>query len=527
MWPDASSAGMRASTDAANPGVNWSYMPHHTRREFLGQAVAGTAVLPQPPALDRRPNILFLMTDQMQARVLDPSHPCHTPNLDRLASRGVRFTHAYTPNPVCSPARASLMTGLLPHSHGVVQVTHCTADDQAVLRTGKRHWAQELAAAGYRTGYFGKWHIERTNELGRFGWQVNGETTQPLWKREAARLEANQAAEEPLLRKTLGGPGYTNALFYGAGVARPHATLEVAPRLAASFLDTAARENQPWCCFVSLVEPHDPYLCARRSFERYDPAKIPVPPNWNDGLEGRPGLYRKAARAFAHLTEREKQEAAACYYASITEVDEQFGRLLDRLERAGQLENTIVVMTADHGEFLGAHGLYMKNVSGYEEAHNIPMVVAGPGIARGAVSHARAGLHDLAPTLLELAGLKPIGSPDSRSFAPVLRNPAAESAKYLTGYAENYGTRYWFTQRVIWEGPWKYVWNGFDFDEMYNLEADPYEMRNLAAGAAHRGQARHMMELAWRIVRATGDAPLLGADYPVLRLAECGPGAAR
>ena len=503
-------------------------MPQPTRREFLGRTAAGGVAARGATAAPTpgKPNILFLMTDQMQARVLDPSHPCRTPNLDRLAARGVRFTAAYTPNPVCSPARASLMTGLLPHNHGVVQVTHCTAGDQAVLRTNKPHWAQGLAAAGYRTGYFGKWHIERTNDVPRFGWQVNGETTQPLWTAEEARLEARRPAERPLLRKTLGGAGYTDALLYGVGLKRPHATLETAPALAASFLDTATRGSQPWCCFVSVVEPHDPYLCGRRAFAHYDPARIPVPANWNDDLRDRPGLYRKAARAFAHLTAREKQEAAACYYASITEIDEQFGKLLDRLEQAGQLDNTVVVLTADHGEFLGAHGLYMKNVSGFEEAHNIPMVVAGPGIARGAVSNARVGLHDLAPTLLELAGLKTIGGADSRSFAPVLRDPAAESSRYFTGYAENYGTRYWFTQRVIWEGPWKYVWNGFDFDEMYNLEADPGEMRNLAADPAHRSRVKHMMELAWRIVRATGDAPLLGADYPVLRLAEYGPGGA-
>ena len=101
-----------------------------------------------------RPNILFLMTDQMQGRVLDPGNPCRTPHFDRLAARGVRFPRAYTPNAVCSPARASLMTGLLPHSHGVLEVTHCVDDDQCNLRTEHPHWAQRLQAAGYRTGYF-------------------------------------------------------------------------------------------------------------------------------------------------------------------------------------------------------------------------------------------------------------------------------------------------------------------------------------------------------------------------------------
>ena len=120
----------------------------------------------------KRPNILFLMTDQMQGRVLDPNHPCRTPNFDRLATRGVRLPRAYTPNAVCSPARASLMTGLLPHTHGVLEVTHTVDDDQSCLRTGFPHWAQRLEQAGYRTGYFGKWHVERSGDLARFGWQA-------------------------------------------------------------------------------------------------------------------------------------------------------------------------------------------------------------------------------------------------------------------------------------------------------------------------------------------------------------------
>ena len=119
--------------------------------------------------MSKRPNLLFLMADQMQGRVLEPGHPCQTPYFDQLAARGVRFQRAYTPNAVCSPARASLMTGLLPHNHGVLEVIHCVDDDQCNLRTEHPHWAQRLVEKGYRTGYFGKWHVERSDDLNRFG----------------------------------------------------------------------------------------------------------------------------------------------------------------------------------------------------------------------------------------------------------------------------------------------------------------------------------------------------------------------
>jgi arylsulfatase A-like enzyme len=310
--------------------------------------------------------------------------------------------------------------------------------------------------------------------------------------------------------------------MYAAGIDKPHRSVDVATDLAARFLKTNLGAAAPWCCFVSLIEPHDPYVATGESFRQYDVDSIPAPPNWSRRLDGLPGMYRKAARTFAGMTRRHKQEAAACYYASITEIDEYFGRLIGMVESAGELENTIVVQTSDHGDLMGAHGLYMKNLTGFEEAYNIPLIVSAPGMAKGASSTARVGLHDVGQTLLEAAGLETIATNESRSFLPVLREPA--HGGFRTGFAENYGSRYTFTQRVIWDGPWKLVWNGFDFDELYNHDDDPYEMRNLAGEKAHEGQLRRMMELAWRYVRETGDEPLLRSQYPVLRLAAFGPG---
>ena len=151
-----------------------------------------------------KPNILFLMTDQMQGRVLEPGHPCITPNFDALAEKGVRFPKAYTPNAVCSPARASLMTGTLPHTNGVLEVIHCVDDDQCNLRTELPHWAQRLEAVGYKTGYFGKWHVERTNDLTQFGWQVNGVNSGELYKKATSEAGGRgKGAGELSLEKTM------------------------------------------------------------------------------------------------------------------------------------------------------------------------------------------------------------------------------------------------------------------------------------------------------------------------------------
>lgn len=470
------------------------------------------------------PNLLFLMCDQMQGLTLAPDCGCRTPNLDRLAAKGVRFTRSYTPNAICSPARASLMTGLLPHNHGVLTVTHTVDDDQCCLRTQAPHWAQHLSAGGYRTGYFGKWHVERSFRLDEFGWQRYAcESTDELAERD--RQAAAAAADTPwsLEWHLDQPPGYERQRFYGAiGLPAELRRMGVRVQLGLEYLDQVLGDADPWCCFVSLQEPHDPFVCGTEALAQYDIDAIELSPSAHDDLAGRPGIYRVAARVWAHMTDRQRREATACYYASITEIDQQMGRLIDRVGAAGQLDNTVVVFTSDHGELLGAHGLYCKNFSGSEEIYHVPLIVAGPGVAAGAVSDARVGHHDLCQTLLELTGCEAIDAPDSRSFAGVLRQPEATD-DWQWGYAEYFGARLHLSQRVIWDGDWKYVFNGYDEDELYDRARDPWEMDNRIADPACTGQVRKMCAIMWERCRTTGDRTLLNSQYPILRVAPYGP----
>ena len=477
-----------------------------------------------------RPNILFLMTDQMQGRVLDADHPCKTPTFDKLAARGVKFTQAYTPNPVCSPARASLMTALLPHTHGVLQVTHCQPEDKCQLDTTRPHWAQTLRDAGYRTGYFGKWHVENTESPGDFGWE------EPCnWKsdrfQQFRKQQPGQDREPNVIKQCMleGVPGYPPARLYEVNDRPPETRMcGITTSCALDWLnDRLGQEDaDPWCCFVSVIEPHDPFVVGRDAFEQYDVTNLPVPENWHDDLKDKPGLYRKSARAFNELTLEQRKEAAACYYAMVTELDQQFARIIDRLEETGEMDNTLIILTSDHGEYLGAHGVYFKNVGAYEEAYDIPMVLAGPGVPAHGDVDARVGLHDVGPTLLELAGVAGFESPEARSFASAVREPGKSAGEFTTGYAEYCGTRYWFSQRVFWDGPWKLVWNGFDLDELYNLDEDPGEMRNRIDDPSCAGQIERMMAQVWRIVKDTDDHPLGRSSYLSLRLAPFGPGVA-
>lgn len=475
------------------------------------------------------PNILFLMCDQLQAEVFHDNSPCLTPNLDKLKSRGMQFNRAYTPNAVCSPARASLMTGLLPHNHGVLQVTHTVDDDQGNLREKYSHWAQHLVDAGYHTGYFGKWHIERSNHLDKFGWQVNGAVGTSIFNDKKAKILQNGQKQAFSVKKTVTDPpGYNiDNLLYGVTNIKPeHRSMGIITSLASDYLkDRIKQDNGPWTCFVSIPEPHDPFICGEDAFAQYSPDKVTLKSNVYDDLHNRPNIYKKASKAWKNMTDDERRIAIACYYASITEIDEQYGKLIDLLENEGELDNTLIIFTADHGELLGSHGMYCKNFSAFEEIYNIPLFISGPGIEENVRTTARVGLHDIGPTLMEWLGFETelFDAPDSRSFASVLNDKRTHENDFVTGFSEYHGGRMLLTQRVTWYKDWKFVFNGFDFDELYHLKEDPEELNNLIDDPESQSIVRDMSQRMWKKVIETGDHSLYKSHYPILRVAPYGP----
>ncbi len=474
-----------------------------------------------------KPNILFLMCDQFQAALLEGEHPCKTPNLDRLRKRGIHFKRAYTSNAVCTPARAGIMTGLLPHNHGALVVTHTADDDQFCLRKEKPHFAQRLKAGGYNTGYFGKWHVERTNRLEPFGWDVNcvnavGFSPQYLEKRklllggEPPRIQHSEAVycQAP--------EGYRPALFTGIRDNPVEQTnMALATEMAIEYISLQNTQTKPWMCMLSFSEPHDPYVCGREARDLYDADFLSLPETLYDEGE-RPNLYRIGMRCWKNFSDRQLREALACYYGCVTEADAQFGRVLDILDRLGITDNTVVIFTADHGDCMGAHGLFCKTIGSYEEIYNVPLIVAGPGMRVGAESFARVGTHALCPTIIELSGCEAIEELDTISFASALFDDAAEK-DYTLGYAEYNGGRILLTQRIVYKDDIKYVFNGFDMDELYDLSKDPLEKRNLANLPEYDALLREMSALMWAIVRDTGDRSLYNSNYPALRVASYGP----
>lgn len=470
-----------------------------------------------------RPNILLFLMDACQAGALERGSQCLTPNFDQLAARGTQFHRAYCPTPTCSPSRASLMTGVLPHNHGVLEVEHGRDEDQCNLRTELPHWAQRLRSSGYRTGYFGKWHIERSGKLDRFGWSEYEVKGAGHHAGLGKGLEPSASVDDLIpetVRYQSGPPGYRDILHYGVSrspVERryPHYTVD----RSLSFLEASSGDS-PWCLCSSFSEPNEALVASEEVFSRYRPEEIELPGNLVCDYSDRPGLYQRQQQIGADVTEDEWKMARACYYARISELDDEFGRLMKQLDSRGELDNTIVIVTADHGRYVGAHGFDAHNFGPFEEIYRVPLIVAGPGIGAGVERADPVGLHDLCPTLCELADAESIDVPDSVSLLPILRGKKGVRKGV---FAESHGTRFPLAQRIWWEGDYKFVFNGFDFDELYDLRSDPGETTNLARDPEQRERIEAMMKQVWREVRETGDRAIEETHYFSMRMGVVGP----
>lgn len=464
----------------------------------------------------RQPNLLFLITDQQRADTTESTSLCQMPHLNRLAAGGTRFSRCYAPNPICSPTRASLMTGLLPHSHGMVDVTHAVPEYRAGFKAGLPVWPRALQQAGYHTGYFGKWHVERTNRLENFGFaEYDVERYHQL--QGLVELEGQMEPQCLVHQK-----GYKDFLLYGVTGDPVESTAEYQLySRGIEFVQQAAQNpDQPWALFLSTEAPHDPYVVPRAYYERYNPNDIPRPPNFDDDLSTRPAIYRRIQQVWRNLDWPHFAQATACYYALCSLIDDQIGRILDALDAHGQLENTLIVFVSDHGDYMGAHRLMLKGIPAFEEAYRVPCILHGPGIPAGRHVDKITSLLDLVPTLTQLT----TGSDFpcyGRSLLPLLQNesPAWESE----AFAECHGQRFYYTQRILWRDNYKYVFNGFDQDELYDLAADPHELQNLAADPTCQPTLENLAARMWQIIRQTGDKNMAQAQYGMFRFAPVGP----
>ena len=251
--------------------------------------------------------------------------------------------------------------------------------------------------------------------------------------------------------------------------------------------------DKPWCLMVSNSGGHDRYVAPRNFVDRYHPESIELPASFRDTLEDKPRIYQRMRYEYWwQLSDDEVRQSIAHYWAKLTMQDAMLGELLDALERTGQAENTIVVYTSDHGDYSGAHGLWAKGVPSFHEGYNIPCVIRWPrGIANpGRRLDAFVSTTDYAPTFLDAAGI-----PSSQvqmsghSLLPWLRGERPSNWREAV-FEQLNGVELNYTQRIVMTHDYKYVYNGFDYDELYDLKQDPHEMVNLAFPDVKQARAR-------------------------------------
>lgn len=464
-----------------------------------------------------RPNIVLILTDQLRYDVIgaNGSQVCRTPALDRLASEGLRFTRAYTPSAICSPARTSLLTGVYPHAHGVLN--NVTGPDAvaADVRQDQPLLPRLLAEVGYRTGYLGKYHVAAHEDPTRHGfadagapWMFWDDADFLSWRRERGHPPEDPSFI-PIDRRTATGVPVMGLETVPADVTLPAYHVDRATRL----LDRYLAGDEPFFLVLSFLGPHWPHMVPEPFWSMYDAASLPPWPNFGDDYAGKPAAQVKALaqHGVADWTWEDWAPVVATYLASVTFHDMLIGRFLDALAERGAADDTLVAVTTDHGDMTGSHRQFNKGTCAYEETYHIPLFLRWPGrIGAGAVSDAFTSLVDLMPTFLRAAGLD---VPNGLHGHDLL---ALDAAGRDSAYAQFHGNEFGLvSQRMVRDERHKYVYNAHDIDELYDLHADPHELVNLAADPGHAAQLQGMQGLLLRWMERTGD-PLLPASRAML-----------
>jgi uncharacterized sulfatase len=434
-----------------------------------------------------RPNVLFIAVDDMNNHLGCYGHRLvKTPNIDRLAARGTRFDRAYCQFPLCSPSRVSLMTGLRPST---TEVFDLQKDFRKTSLPSVVTLPQMFMKAGYFTARVGKiYHYGNPGQIGTPGLDDPASWQMALNPRGRDKEEESRITNHTARR----GLGSSLGFLAADGTDEEQTDGKVAAEVIK--LIEAQREH-PFFIAAGFYRPHCPYIAPKKYFDLYPLDKITLPKEPADHLASIP----KAALASTQpwplfgVREAEAREAIRAYYATITFVDAQIGKLLDTLDRLKLAEKTLIVFWSDHGYHVGEHGLLMKQ-SLFEESARVPLIIAAPGQKKtGQTSGRTVELLDIYPTLADLCGLTPPASLHGTSLRPLLDEPAAPWFKpahtqVWRGSFPGYSVR---TER------WRYTeWDhGKQGIELYDHAADPHEFINLAADLAHTATVREMKML--------------------------------
>jgi arylsulfatase A-like enzyme len=464
---------------------------------FLACAVAGAA--------EGKRNVLFLIADDLNCDLHCYGHPqVHSPNIDALAARGVRFERAYCQFPLCSPSRSSFLTGLRPNRTKIhTNPTAGTKPDDYRPTPHFRDFlpdAVTMPQAFRNSGYY----VARVGKLFHYGVPgqigTSGLDDPPSWEHVVNPIGRDKREEGKIFTFTPGSFGATLSWLAAEGT-DDEQTDGIGAGEAIRLLEQV--KDRPFFLGVGFYRPHTPYVAPKKYFDLYPPESIELPALSADDTSRSPAAaYLSSKKEQDTMTDSQRREAMQAYWASITFMDAQVGRVVAALDRLGLSGNTIVVMTSDHGYHTHQHGLWQK-MSLFENSARVPLMIVAPGAkGSGRSTTSLAELVDLYPTLADLCGLAAPRDLDGTSLRSVLDDPArvAKSAAFTQlkrGDFHGYSIR---TDR------WRYtLWDdGKKGEQLFDMQADPKELTNLAARSDLadvikdlRAQLRHYAGGVW------------------------------
>ena len=422
---------------------------------------------------NKKPNILFLMTDQHSMRVLGSygNQIIKTPNLDKLANEGVVFKSNYSQNPICLPSRASLVTGKMPSSLGIF-------GNDGIL-SEKTTMATVFKAQGYEVAWLGKEHWGATNAEVGFG-NLNDEAH-----------EAFKEKYRPLnnLRKNIGRLPQ-NASAYKLSENEDYEALVTDH--AIKFLEN--NTTKTFFLGVSFKKPHFPFMCHQKYFDLYKDI-VDMPEVTPDMIEALSINEKKTIEKYKldEMSSAEIKHARAMYYGMVTYIDEQFGRVLEKLNELGLRENTIIVYTSDHGEMAGEHGLWYKN-SFLEASVAAPLIFSYPKtLPVNKKINASSMLLDIFPTLCDLSDIGQPNDLEGKSLLPLMNGIENADNSDRVAYSEMYRSS---TGIMVRKGKWKYIRYNSEKEYLYDIDTDPREINNLINSTQHQVIIRELSTLA-------------------------------
>ncbi len=411
-----------------------------------------------------RPNILFISSDQHGGPFLGSmGHPIvKTPNLDRLAARGVLFRNTYTGSPVCVPGRAGMMSGMYPSDVN----SYCNSTPfQHPVPT----WGNRLREAGYECWATGKLDLTEGTAYGFHEVDTShGHSQNP---------DITSLFRVPMCYRAMGHKE-VNGEF---GTSKPHEKRTLANGLRFLREDTR-RTQKPWVVYAGFTLPHPPFVADERYASMYPPDRMSLPEVSDAYLDRRHLVFEQISnfqRFSVRFPTDRIRRARAAYFGMITELDRLIGELLDELEKSGRMERTLVVYTSDHGEMLGENGLWLKNIL-FENAARVPLIMAGGGLPRGKAVATPVGHVDMVATMLELAGVPRDAKLRGHSLVGLAGGQGGHPG---IAYSESHSEGNCTGSFMIRKDRWKYIYpTGYD-PILFDLSRDPLEQHNLAGEA--------------------------------------------